>query len=421
MQHAINPAEHGPNGQAMVNAIQACVHCGFCLAACPTYHVLGEEMDSPRGRIYLMKNVLEGKLDAAEAEPYIDRCLGCMGCVPACPSGVQYGDLLTSYRAKHEDDRTYSLIDSITRRMIVETLPFPGRFRAAVATGKVGKLFAHRLPEKLGAMLGLLPDSLPPVQKLPHIYPAQGERRARVALLTGCVQTVLAPQINRATLEVLSANGVETVIPARQGCCGSIVMHIGEERRARQLARRNLEAFPEDVDTIITNAAGCGSGMHEYTLLFKGEPEEEKASAFAHRVQDITLFLDNLGLKPVPDAQPARKVAYHDACHLAHAQGVTSAPRKLLAAIPNLTLLELGDGGLCCGSAGTYNIEQPQIAAQLGQMKADRILETGAEMVVLGNIGCLTQIESALGQLHRSLPIMHTIELLAEVYKIGMR
>lgn len=414
MQHRINPAEHGPHGQTMADAVQACVHCGFCLAACPTYDVLGEEMDSPRGRIYLMKEVLEGNLPAEEAQPYIDRCLGCVGCVPACPSGVPYGELLMGYRAKTEATRTRPLWDQVSRKLIVETLPHPGRFRTAVRTGHIGRALQKALPAPFQSMLNFLPDQLPPAETYPAVIPAQGTRRARVALLIGCVQQVLAPQINTATIALLTANGVEVVVPPSQGCCGSILMHIGEEKAAQKLATRNLAAFdPNDVDAIITNAAGCGSGMKEYGLLFEGQAQAEQAQAFAAQVRDITTFLADLGLRPFPADQPARLVAYHDACHLRHAQGVQAAPRQLLQAIPNLTLLELDDEGLCCGSAGTYNLEQPDIAAELGRRKAERIGQTGAEMVVSGNIGCLTQIQRYLGE----VPLRHTAVLLAEAYQ----
>lgn len=416
MQHKID-ASSFDRGSAMASAVEKCVHCGFCLAACPTYAVLGQEMDSPRGRIVLMKEVLEGNLSQQEAQPHIDRCLGCVACVPACPSGVPYGELLTSYRAIIEQERRRPFLDGVARRLIVETLPYPKRFRLAARTGKLGKLVAGALPEQLGAMLGLLPDHLPPARPLPAVTPAVGERRARVALLTGCVQEVLAPQINRATLQLLAANGVETVIPAGQGCCGSIMMHIGESDRAQALARQNLRAFPGDVDAILTNAAGCGSGMHEYPLLFLGRPEEGQAEAFAAKVKDITTFLDELGLRPPPAEQPPRTAAYHDACHLLHAQGIGAAPRRLLQAIPNLTLHTLNDGGLCCGSAGTYNIEQPEIAAELGRRKAAHILATGADTVVSGNIGCLTQIQTHLHREGKPLRVMHTVELLAQTYQ----
>lgn len=422
MKHTINETQYGPRGAAMSQAVESCVHCGFCLAACPTYNVLGEEMDSPRGRIYLMKEVLEENITAAEAEPYIDRCLGCMACQPACPSGVPYGDLLTSYRAFTEVKRSRPLLDTMTRKMMIETLPYPDRFRLAFRTGQLGRLVQssfigkYALPEQLGAMLNLLPETLPPPKPLPQVYPAKGERRAKVALLVGCVQTVLEPDINWATLQVLAANGVETVIPAGQGCCGSILMHIGEDQQAQKFSRQNLRVFPEDVDAIITNAAGCGSGMHEYGLLFKGLAEETEAEKFAHKVKDISTFLAELGFHPPEGPQPARRVAYHDACHLAHAQGVIDAPRQLLNSVPNLTLLELNDGGLCCGSAGTYNIEQPEIAQSLGQMKAQRILDTGAECVVSGNIGCLTQIRTHLAEMGQELPIYHTVQVLAGGY-----
>lgn len=416
MQHSIDITNFGPRGQAMADAIEACVHCGFCLAACPTFLLLGEEMDSPRGRIYLMKNVLEGEIPAVEAEPYIDRCLGCVGCVPACPSGVPYGELLMSYRALHEKERKRPFLDQTARNLINSTLPNPDNFRRAAQAGKVGRLFKGALPQQFKAMLDLVPTNLPPAKPLPGIYPAVGERRARVALLSGCVQTVLDPDINWATLRVLAANGVETIIPPEQGCCGSIMMHSGEDGRALELARNNLAAFPNDVDAIITNAAGCGSGMHEYELLFKGQPEEGKAKRFADKVKDITVFLDELGLVEPAGLAESLTAVYQDACHLAHAQGIVSAPRNLLKTIPNLTLLELNDGGYCCGSAGTYNIEQPELANQLGQRKAEYILITQADAVISGNIGCLTQIQAHLKGRKRPLAIYHTIQLLDLAY-----
>jgi glycolate oxidase iron-sulfur subunit len=339
---------------------------------------------------------------------------------------VPYGELLMSYRAMTEPERKRPLMETIRRKLIAQTLPYPTRFRLAAKTGRLAKAIERffrlcslrvSMPAQLGQMLALLPDQLPKGQPLPTIYPAKGKRRARVALLSGCVQSVLAPDINWATLHVLAENGVETVIPKQQGCCGSILMHIGEEQQALKLARHNLGAFPADVEAIITNAAGCGSGMHEYGLLFKGQPEEAEAQAFAKRVQDVSLFLDQLGLRPPAGFSKPLKVAYHDACHLLHAQGIGAAPRRLLSAIPNLTLLELHDGGLCCGSAGTYNVEQPEIAAQLGERKVQHILQTGAELVVSGNIGCLTQIQSHLKTQHNPLPALHTIQLLKNAYQ----
>lgn len=416
MQHAIELTPLGPQGPAMAEAVEKCVHCGFCLSACPTYKVLGEEMDSPRGRIYLMKGALEGELAVDEMMPYVDRCLGCMACVTACPSGVEYGDLLAPFRAHAEPQRNRPILDRMARTVINQTLPYPTVFRAASLAGNLVKPLAKLMPRQFSAMLDLLPEEAPPLESLPEVIPAIGPRRARVALLAGCVQQVLAPSINQATIEVLTRNGVEVLIPSAQGCCGSLALHTGEARLARSLARRNFAAFPTDVDAIITNAAGCGSGIHEYGLLFAGTAEEERAKAFAAKARDISVFLDELGLLPPPPLPEPLTVAYHDACHLAHAQGVTQPPRRLLAAIPNLAVTEIYESDLCCGSAGTYNLEQPEIAAQLGQRKASNIIDSGAEMVVMGNIGCMTQIRTHLARLDRPLPVLHTVELLAQAY-----
>jgi glycolate oxidase iron-sulfur subunit len=374
-------------------------------------------MDSPRGRIVLMKGALEGELPLEQVLPHIDRCLGCLGCVTACPSGVQYGDLLTPFRAMSEEKRERPPMDRVTRLMTTQTLPYPQRFRAAAAMGRLAKPFRRFLPESMGTMLDLLPDQLPSARPLPVIHYAEGTRRARVALLSGCVQQVLAPEINWATLRVLARNGVEVLIPPQQGCCGALSMHVGESDQARALARRNLDAFDlQSVDAIITNAAGCGSGMHEYPLLFAGTPDEARARHFAEKVQDISVFLAKLGIETPPPLAEPLTVAYHDACHLAHAQGVREAPRQILNTIPNLKLVSIPEGEICCGSAGTYNIEQPDIAYQLGERKASAILRTGADLIVTGNIGCMTQILNHLGHQGASLPMMHTVELLDRAY-----
>jgi glycolate oxidase iron-sulfur subunit len=417
LQHTIRVETLGPQGRAMASAIESCVHCGFCLPVCPTYRELGQEMDSPRGRITLMKSALEGGLSVEETLPFVDRCLGCLGCVTACPSGVRYGELITSYRAYAEGHRSRPFMERTRRTLVQQTLPHPGRFRAAATLGRAARPLHGLTPAALRPMLGLLPESLPPSRPLPAIYPSQGTRRARVALLAGCVQQALDPEINWATLRVLAANGVETSIPAGQGCCGALDMHIGGAERAREFARRNLRAFRGDVDAIVTNAAGCGSGMHEYELLFAGEPEQEEVAAFAHRAVDVSVFLTQLGAVTPPPLPQALKVAYHDACHLAHAQGVTDPPRILLRAIPNLTLLEIPEGELCCGSAGTYNIEQPEIAARLGRRKAANILRTGADAVAAGNIGCLVQIRTHLQAAGHPLPVYHTMQVLDLAYK----
>lgn len=413
MRHSIPVDSLGPQAPLMAEAVASCVHCGFCLPACPTYLALGEEMDSPRGRILLMKGALEGELSQEEVLPHVDRCLGCLACVTACPSGVEYGELLTPFREMSEKRRSRSTMEELTRTLTNQTLPYPGRFRAAAVLGRYAKVFRPYLPAALRTMLDLLPERLPPRVALPELAPAEGERRARVAFLSGCVQQVLTPQINRATVDVLNRNGVEVVIPPRQGCCGALSMHTGAADQARELAKRNFGAFDlTEVDAVVTNAAGCGSGMHEYPLLFAGEVEERAARDFADKVQDVTVFLDALGIEPPPALPAPMTVAYHDACHLAHAQGVTEAPRRLLEAVPNLTLVPIPEGEICCGSAGSYNIEQPEIAAQLGQRKAEAILSTGTQAVVTGNIGCMTQIDSHLQRLGKPLPILHTVELL---------
>ena len=413
MRHAIPVDSLGPQAPSMAEAVANCVHCGFCLPACPTYLALGEEMDSPRGRIILMKGALEGELSQEDVLPHVDRCLGCLACVTACPSGVEYGELLTPFREMTEKGRNRSAMEELSRTLTNQTLPYPGRFRAAAMLGRYTKFLKPFLPAALQTMLDLLPERLPPRVALPRLAPARGERRARVALLSGCAQQVLAPWINSATVEVLTSNGVEVVIPPRQGCCGALSMHTGAADQARALARRNFDAFNlDDVDAVVTNAAGCGSGMHEYPLLFAGEEEEQAAREFADKVQDVTVFLDALGIEPPSGLPEPLTVAYHDACHLAHAQGVTDAPRRLLAAVQNLTLVPIPEGEICCGSAGSYNIDQPEIAAELGQRKAEAILGTGARAVVTGNIGCMTQIDNHLQRLGKPLPIFHTVELL---------
>lgn len=417
MQHTIPIDQLGPTGVAMARAVEKCVHCGFCLPTCPTYIVLGEEMDSPRGRILLMKSALEGDLAINETLPFVDRCLGCMACVTACPSGVPYADLLTPYRALAEEKRPRRFSEKVVRLLMRQTLPYPTRFRLAARVGKRMASLRSFLPAFLSPMLDLLPAQLPSAKPLPNRYPAEGTHRARVALLAGCVQQVIAPRINEATLRVLAYNGVEVVIPSGQGCCGSLMMHTGDARTARALARKNLTLFPQDVDALLTNAAGCGSGMKEYGLLFAGLPEEDAARALASRVQDVSEFLAKLDIAPLPALRHPLKVAYHDACHLAHAQGITAAPRRLLSSIPNITLLDIAEGELCCGSAGTYNIEQPALADELGRRKAQNILKTGAEAVVMGNIGCMVQIRTHLEQLGRPLPVLHTMELLDLAYQ----
>ena len=408
MQHQIPIEKLGKEGEVMAHAIEACVHCGFCLPTCPTYVVLQEEMDSPRGRIFLMKEVLEGNLKLEEALPYLDRCLACQACVTACPSGVPYGELIATFRLWSEEKRHRFPLERVFRLGLLRTLPYPERFRplAKLGAGLKPLLKPLPLPKPLKAPLALLPDRLPEEAPYGEVYPAKGERKARVGILLGCAQRVLRPSINQATIQVLQENGVEVVAVPEQACCGALNLHAGDKEGAQALARKNLKAF-RDVDYVVTNAAGCGSGMKEYPLLFLGEPEEEEAQALAAKVKDLSVLLDELGFTPPPPPRRPLRVAYHDACHLAHAQGVREAPRRLLQAA-GLEVLEPREWELCCGSAGTYNLFQPEIAEALGKRKAENLKATGADLVATGNIGCLTQIQAYL-----DLPVLHTAELLA--------
>ena len=417
MLHQIPTEKLGPLGAPMTHAVETCVHCGFCLAACPTYRELGQEMDTPRGRIVLMKEVLEGTLPLEAAQPHVDRCLGCLACEPACPSGVPYRDLISPFRAFTQSKMKRSLGEKLRRFVAGQTIPYPERFRWAMRLGGFGKMFRSWVPAGLRPMLELIPDELPTGQRWPVTTPARGARRARVALLAGCAQQVLDPDINTATIEVLTRNGVEVVVPAEQGCCGGLAWHSGDLDAAQAFARRNLDAFPPDVEAILTNAAGCGSAMHEYHLVLRGTPDEERTEAFRKRVMDVSVFLARLGLRERPaGGTQSRKIAYHDACHLGNAQGVRREPRELLRSIPGVELCELVDAHMCCGSAGSYNLDQPEIAASLGEKKARAVMATGAEVVASGNIGCLTQLRVHLTKLGSPIRIRHTMQVLRDAY-----
>jgi glycolate oxidase iron-sulfur subunit len=371
-----------------------------------------------------MKEVLEGGLPLFEATPHLDRCLGCVGCVTACPSGVPYGELITSFRGWSEPQRSRPVIQKLTRAAVLTMLPRPGLFRLGANVGKFAKPLAPLLPQALRAPLDLLPNTVQPAQPLPEFTPAQGLKRGRVAFLSGCAQQVLTPNFNAATVRVLSRNGVEVSVPPTQGCCGAAAMHTGARQLALEQARRNLGAFDVgDVDAIVSNAAGCGAGLKEYPMLLAGEgaADEARAETLAAKVRDISVYLAELsaegGLEPfMPTSRPIT-VAYHDACHLAHAQGVKAEPRALIRSIPGVTLAEVRQGDLCCGSAGTYNIEQPELANQLGDLKAKNVIATGADYVVSGNVGCHTQLQSHLARLGSPIRVLHTIELLDLAYR----
>jgi glycolate oxidase iron-sulfur subunit len=404
--------------------IDTCVHCGFCLPVCPTYVLWNEEMDSPRGRIYLIKMASEG---AATINPqwvgHFDTCLGCMACMTACPSGVDYGKLIEATRAQIERKHERSAGEKLYRRFVFSTFTRPDRlrllrwpllvyqksgFQAVLRSTGVLKL----LPKKLQTMEALLPK-LPASESIATVTPAQGPRRRRVGLLLGCVQREFLPQLNAATVRVLAAEGCEVVAPPEQPCCGALLVHAGEEDAAIALARRTIDVFERaDVDTIITNAAGCGSNVKEYGHLLRDDPEySERAKKFAAKCQDVTELLAEL--EPRARRNPLRmRVAYHDACHLQHAQGVRLQPRSLLASIPGLELAEIPESPVCCGSAGIYNLVQPDAANALGDRKAQLIVPLNVDVVATGNPGCLLQLQSALARSGHKTPVVHTIQLL---------
>jgi glycolate oxidase iron-sulfur subunit len=413
-------AHHPPSTEI----IDTCVHCGFCLPVCPTYVLWNEEMDSPRGRIYLIKMASEG---AATINPqwvgHFDACLGCMACMPACPSGVDYGKLIEATRAQIERKHERSVGEKLYRRFVFSTFTRPDRLRLLrlplLAYQKSGLQTLLRstgvlrlLPKKLQTMEALLPK-LPASEAIAPVTPAQGSQRRRVGLLLGCVQREFMPQINLATVRVLAAEGCEVVAPPEQPCCGALLVHAGEEQSAMTLARRTIEVFERaDVDAIITNAAGCGSNVKEYGHLLRDDPEYAgRAKKFAAKCQDVTELLTEL--EPRGRRNPLRmRLAYHDACHLQHAQGVRAQPRSLLAGIPGVELAEIPESPVCCGSAGIYNLVQPDAANALGDRKAQLIVPLNADMVATGNPGCLLQLQSALARSGRKTPVVHTIQVL---------
>ena len=414
-----------------------CVHCGFCLPACPTYQLWGEEMDSPRGRIHLMTQVLDGaELSDATAE-HLDRCLGCMACVPACPSGVRYDRLIEAARGWVEDAAERPGTDGdgyhrtlrgrAARAAIFSMFPYPRRLRLLTgplrAAQRIGldelirrSSLPARLSPELAAALRLAPPQPGRVPALPRRVAARGERRAVVGMLTGCVQGVFFPQVNSATARVLAAEGCDVVIPKGQSCCGALSLHAGRRREALALAQRTIATFEQaGVDTIVVNSAGCGSAMKEYGELLAGDPDwAARAGALAGKVRDFAEFLADLtGTGTFATRHPLPvKAVYHDACHLGHAQRIKAQPRALLRGIPELTLAETGDGGTCCGSAGIYNLLQPETAHELGKRKAATVRAAGAQLLISANPGCSLQIASALAAQGAPMPVAHTAQVL---------
>jgi len=439
--------------------LRACVHCGFCTATCPTFVLLGDERDSPRGRIYIIKDMLEKDRPATVDDVrHIDRCLSCLACMTTCPSGVHYMHLVDHARAHIEETYRRPLGDRIVRSVLAAVLPYPGRFRVAVTLARIGRPFASlvlptgqrpvakaaapsrlekesrvlkgsaTLPSsvnsartsapaptllgRLGAMLDLAPARVPPARRLPRpaVFPAEGPRVRRVALLTGCAQSVLAPPINEAAIRVLNRSGVEVVLPKGEGCCGALVHHMGKESQALAEARTNVDAWwaemeGEGLDAIAITTSGCGTTIKDYGFMLREDPAyAHKAAQVSAIAKDISEVLVDLDLAPAV-RRPAVTLAYHSACSMQHGQKLTKPPKALLAAA-GFAVKDVPEGHLCCGSAGTYNIMQPGIATRLRERKLANIDLTAADLVATGNIGCITQLGTG------GRPVVHTVELI---------
>ncbi len=432
-----------------------CVHCGFCLPTCASYRVLGTEMDSPRGRIHTLKALAAGELELdATVASHFDTCLGCFACVSACPSGVRYDTLIEATRPQLNAPELRTPAQRAFRGLLFQLLPYPGRLRALLRplrayTGTPLQSLARRigLPRLLGPQLAAMEQLLPPLRPeafrddLPVVLPAEGERRLRVGLLLGCVQRLFDPEVTLAAIAVLRANGIEVVIPPDQGCCGAVTHHQGEEEQTRALARSLMASFQSVVgpgaaagaaplDAVLVTASGCGHTLKAYDRLLADDPGEGagEAAAFASSVADIQEFLERVGLseafqrqlRPLTHADGTAataerpvKLAYHDACHMLHGQGLGEQPRALLRRIPHVRVLEASEAGVCCGSAGIYNLVQPEEAAALGRLKTEDLSATGADLAVSANIGCTLQLRRHFEEGSRPLPVAHPMELLA--------
>lgn len=410
--------------------LDACVHCGFCLSTCPSYRVLGTEMDSPRGRIYLMDSIVKGETPLSEAAiGHFDSCLGCLACVTTCPSGVRYDQLIEATRGQIVRNAKRSLPEKLLRQLIFNLFPYPDRLRVLLrpmelyqksglqkVVRSIGVL--PKISEQLAAMEGMLPEIPAGAWKdeFAPVIPAVGERRYRVGLLLGCVQRLFNPEVNNATVRVLTANGCEVIIPQIQGCCGALAHHQGEEDQAKAQAKATIDAFEKTgMDYLLINASGCGHTLKEYGHILQGDGKYgDRAVAFSKKVRDVQEFLADVGLtaelSPL-QAEPLVMV-YQDACHMLHGQKISAQPRQLLRKIPGVTLREPIDAALCCGSAGVYNILQPEVAAELGQMKATNLTQTGAQVIASANIGCYVQISKHLKLQGKSVPVLHPMELI---------
>lgn len=421
-------SDHPPSREL----VDDCVHCGFCLSTCPTFVLWGEEMDSPRGRIYLMRAALDGAPINDSMVEHFDNCLGCMSCLTACPSSVQYDQLISATRGQIE--RTYKRPwkEKLKRELVFALFPYPRRLRVVRSFLRLYQRSGmQRIVRQLG-LLNIAPtflrtmESIAPAigvrEDIPSLSASHGTKRGTVGLLTGCVQGAFFPRVNEATVRVLNAEGFDVVAPKGQGCCGALSAHTGRLKEARDFAKRLIDTFERTgVTTVIVNSAGCGSSMKEYTHLLAGDRRyQERAERFANNTKDIAEFLAEIN--PLADRHPLEiAIAYHDACHLGHAQRVKSQPRKILAQVPGIDLKEIADGELCCGSAGVYNIFRPEPARVLGQRKAEQVAITGASLLVAANPGCTMQIAAALERRGTPLPVAHTIELIdASIRNLGV-
>jgi len=394
--------------------LRSCVHCGFCTATCPTYVLLGDELDSPRGRIYLIKEMLEGDRPATEkVAKHIDRCLSCLSCMTTCPSGVHYMHLVDHARSHIEKTYKRPFLDRAMRALLANLLPYPDRFRLALIGAWLARPLRNVLPGRLGAMLALAPKAIPspsPVDR-PQTFPAQGPRRKRVALLSGCAQPVLSPGINEATIRLLTRHGCEVVVAAGASCCGALTHHMGREDSAHALAKSTIAAWMREIegeglDAIVINASGCGTTVKDYGFMFREDADwAEKAARVSALTKDVTELMEELGLAS-PSVETGQIVAYHSACSMQHGQKIKTLPQALLTQA-GFTVKDVPEGHICCGSAGTYNMLQPEIATRLRDRKLANIERTQPDIIAAGNLGCMTQIGSGT-----DTPIVHTVELL---------
>ncbi len=410
--------------------IDSCVHCGFCLATCPSYRVLGKENDSPRGRIYLMNAIHTGEATLSDTTvQHFDSCLGCLACTTSCPSGVQYDRLIADMRPQIERNCDRNWQETALRKLIFSLFPYPNRLRALLRPAQLYQNLGlqalvrssgilQRLMPQLAAMESLLPPLTPKAfqDTLPAVVPAQGERRYRVGLILGCVQRLFNPEVNDATVRVLTANGCEVIIPPSQGCCAALSQHQGQEEQAKTLARQMIDSFSDvNLDAVLTNASGCGHTLKEYGHILADDPQyAEKAQVFATKAKDVQEFLATVGLTAPLSALQEKPLTlvYQDACHMLHGQKISLQPRQLLRQIPGVSLREPLDAALCCGSAGVYNILQPEVSAELGRQKVKNLLNTKADLIVSANIGCYVQISQHLKLQGQSIPVLHPMQLL---------